>query len=345
MSSAPKRIVYVPHSSTDVYWNFGLESYFVENPLPNAAVVLFWRTTPTLMLGKYQNLLSEVNLEVAEKEGVQLVRRKSGGGTIFTDLGGWQFSFIQAQDDESIDFAGFIKPVLAVLHELGIPAEFSGRNDILVHGKKFSGNAQYRTKGMVVHHGSILFDSDVETMLRCTTVSEIKLISKGIESIRERVINLRDCLPGGRESMDSSGFGEYMGKHLPRQYAQSGVAGEVEVYALSEAEKEQIQELGERYYKAKEELWGRNPAFTLEEEKRFAGGSVRLLLKVDKGIIEDAQVQGDFFANLEDDEFAEILKGVPYQREAVHAALEKAGIEEKIYRISAVDLASLIRIH
>ena len=206
-------MIYIETGSTDVYYNFGLEYYFsVEKLLPDT-VFLFWRTTPTLMVGKYQNVLEEVNKPYAEAHVIRLVRRMSGGGTIYTDLGGWQFTFIQHKEAGEIEFGSYIAPVIDALREMGVAATFNGRNDLTIAGKKFSGNAQYRLGDCIVHHGSLLFDTDIEQMVAATTVDSYKILSKSIKSVRDRVTNIREHLPA---VMDVETFKEIMVRHIMR---------------------------------------------------------------------------------------------------------------------------------
>ena len=149
-------MIYVETNSTNVYYNFGVEYYFTtEKQLPEP-VFLFWRTAPTLMLGRHQNPYEEIDLEYAQEHGIALVRRMSGGGTIYTDLGSWQFSFIVPGDKGDIDFKTYLRPVLQALRALGLNAEFNGRNDLLIDGRKFSGNAQYRKAGIMSNAVSLL---------------------------------------------------------------------------------------------------------------------------------------------------------------------------------------------
>lgn len=167
-------MIYIETGSTDVYYNFALEYYFtLEKRLPET-VFLFWRTTPTLMVGKYQNVLEEINKPYADAHKIRLVRRMSGGGTIYTDLGGWQFTFIEHSDQTQIDFSQYIGPVVDAVRELGADAGFNGRNDLLIGGRKFSGNAQYRLPGCIVHHGSLLYDTDLAQMAAATTSTPIR---------------------------------------------------------------------------------------------------------------------------------------------------------------------------
>ena len=159
-------MIYIETGSTDVCYDFALEYYFTLEKRLSDTVFLFWRTTPTLMVGKYQNVLEEVDKPYADAHGIRIVRRMSGGGTIYTDLGGWQFSFIQHRETGEIEFSQYIMPVLEALEEMGVHAAFNGRNDLTIQGRKFSGNAQYRLGGCIVHHGSLLFDTDVQKMHR-----------------------------------------------------------------------------------------------------------------------------------------------------------------------------------
>ena len=213
-------MIYIETGSTDVYYNFGLEYYFtVEKRLPET-VFLFWRTTPTLMVGKYQNVLEEINKPYADAHGIHLVRRMSGGGTIYTDLGGWQFTFIQHREAGEIEFSQYIAPVIGALREMGVNAAFNGRNDLTIDGRKFSGNAQYRLGDCIVHHGSLLFDTDIEQMVASTTVDSYKIISKSIKSVRDRVTNISEHLPA---PMDAETFKETMVRHrLPGSSFRTG---------------------------------------------------------------------------------------------------------------------------
>ena len=168
----------------DCFSAFGLEYYLATEHLQKEPVFLFWNTPPTLMVGKYQNTLEEIDRDFADAHGITIVRRMSGGGTIYTDRGSWQYTFI-VPGSGSIHFSEFLKPILRSLKALGVPAELSGRNDILAGGRKFSGTAQYMTKAATVHHGSLLFETDIDQMVRATTVKDWKMKSKGILAAKD----------------------------------------------------------------------------------------------------------------------------------------------------------------
>ena len=322
-------MIYIETGSTDVYYNFGLEYYFsVEKRLPDT-VFLFWRTTPTLMVGKYQNVLEEINKPYADAHGIHLVRRMSGGGTIYTDLGGWQFTFIQHKEAGEIEFSQYIAPVIGALQEMGISASFNGRNDLTIDGKKFSGNAQYRLGDCIVHHGSLLFSTDIEQMVASTTVDSYKILSKSIKSVRDRVTNISEHLPF---PMDAESFKDIMVHHI--------MNSSTDTYTLTPADDARIRAIAREQFRSWEQIFGKNPKFTIDRIGRFAGGRIQFKLDVQKGTIQSAAVYGDFFSTLDAGAISAALVGCPYERSAVLAALRAHGIDGAIYRISAEEMAA-----
>ena len=322
-------MIYIETGSTDVYYNFGLENYFtVEKRLPDT-VFLFWRTTPTLMVGKYQNVLEEINKPYADAHGIHLVRRMSGGGTIYTDLGGWQFSFIQHKEAGEIEFGQYIAPVIGALGEMGVRAAFNGRNDLTIDGRKFSGNAQYRLGDCIVHHGSLLFDTDIRQMAEATTPDSYKITSKSIKSVRDRVTNISDHLP---VPMDPETFKETMVRHI--------MNGSTAVYTVTPEDDARIREIARERFQSWEQIFGKSPKFTIDRVGRFRGGKMQFRLDVQKGVIRSAAVYGDFFSTLDAETIGGALTGCPYERGAVLAALRAHGIDGAVYRISAQEMAA-----
>ena len=324
-------MIYIETGSSDVYYNFGLEYYFtVEKRLPDT-VFLFWRTTPTLMVGKYQNVLEEINKPYADEHGIHIVRRMSGGGTIYTDLGGWQFTFIQHRETEEIEFHQYIAPVIDALGELGVQAEFNGRNDLTIEGKKFSGNAQYRLGDCIVHHGSLLFDTDIRQMVESTTVDSYKILSKSIKSVRDRVTNIAEHLPA---PMDPETFKECMVRHI--------MNGSDAVYEVTAEDNARIREIAAEKFNNWERIYGADPKFNIERTGRFAGGKMQFKIDVRKGVIQSAAVYGDFFSTLDAETICAALTGCRYERSAVLEALMSHGIDGAVYRISAEEMTSVI---
>lgn len=324
-------MIYIETGSTDVYYNFGLEYYFtVERQLPDT-VFLFWRTSPTLMVGKYQNVLEEINKPYADAHGIHIVRRMSGGGTIYTDMGGWQFTFIQHREAGEIEFQQYIAPVIGALGELGVRAEFNGRNDLTIGGRKFSGNAQYRLGNAVVHHGSLLFDTDIRQMVESTTVDSYKILSKSIKSVRDRVTNISEHLPA---PMDPETFKEKMVRCIMEESR--------ETYALTPEDDARIRALADEKFRSWERIYGADPKFNIERTGRFAGGKMQFKIDVQKGIIAHAAVYGDFFSTLDAGTICAALEGCRYERGAVLEALQKHGIDGAVYRITAEEMAAAI---
>ena len=324
-------MIYIETGSSDVYYNFGLEYYFtVEKPLPDT-VFLFWRTTPTLMVGKYQNVLEEINKPYADAHGIHIVRRMSGGGTIYTDPGGWQYTFIQHGQTQQIEFRQYIAPVIDALGELGVHAEFNGRNDLTIGGKKFSGTAQYRMGDSLVHHGSLLFDTDIQQMVASTTVDSYKILSKSIKSVRDRVTNIAEHLPA---PMDADAFKACMVRHI--------MHGSDQVYQVTPEDDKRIRELAAEKFNNWEAIYGADPKFNIERTGRFAGGKMQFKIDVQKGVIRHASVYGDFFSTLDAETICAALVGCRYEREAVLQALLDHHIDGAVYRISAQEMRDLI---
>ena len=321
-------MIYIETGSTDVYYNFGVETYFASERVLDEPVFLFWRTTPTLMIGKYQNPLEEINLDYAREHGIHLVRRLSGGGTIYTDLGGWQFSFISPGDAGEIHFHKYLQPVLGALRALGLDAEFNGRNDLTIDGKKFSGNAQYRLGDCIVHHGSLLFDTDIRQMVESTTVDSYKILSKSIKSVRDRVTNIAEHLPA---PMDPETFKECMVRHI--------MGGSNAVYEITPEDDQRIRELADERFRRWECIYGADPKFNIERTGRLAGGKMQFKIDVQKGVIKSAAVYGDFFSTLDAETICAALVGCRYERSAVLEALQAHGIDGAVYRISAREMA------
>ena len=324
-------MIYIETNSTDVFENFAIEYYFAKEKTLPETVFLFWRTTPTLMVGKYQNVAEEINLPYAKEHGITISRRFSGGGTIYTDMGGWQFSFIEHKNAREIEFHEYIASVIDALKSLGVEAAFNGRNDLTIDGKKFSGNAQYRLCDSVVHHGSLLFSTDIEQMVASTTVDDYKIISKSIKSVRDRVTNISDHLC---QSVSPEQFKSVMVKNIMHSSDKT--------YVLTDEDKKRIKTIRETELAAWDYIYGKNPKFNIERTGRFAGGKIQFKLDIKKGLIESAAVFGDFFSTLSEKEICDTLIGCRYDRQSVLERLKGGGIEGKIYNISVEEIAALI---
>lgn len=325
-------MIYVETASEDVCFNLASEYYFSTKKRLSEPVYLLWRTTPTLVVGKFQNTLEEIDRSYAEKKGITVVRRLSGGGTMYLDEGGLQFTFIEPSEGIGIRFEQYILPIVSALQKLGIPAGFNGRNDLTVAGKKFSGNSQYKVNGITVHHGTMMFDTNVEEMVLATTVDPDKILSKSIKSVRDRVTNLKDHLPKG-SLVDYETFKRHM--------IEAVVGVPPKEYALTEEDRRQIEAIADEKFRGYDNVYGRSPKFTVQKSARFAAGKVSVGLRVEKGIIAECTVTGDFFSALDPAALSSAFIGVRYHPSDIRAAAESLP-ENAIYRMTKEELTGLL---
>lgn len=292
----------------DLAWNLALEYYFSMEKKLGDTVFVLWQADPTVIIGKYQNLRAEVNLEFTAANNIAIVRRLSGGGAVYADRGNVMYTYLEPAGEE-IAFAPYLSRMTEALHSLGYPAEISGRNDLLAEGRKFSGNSQYIREGMCVHHGTLLYDSDLSVLERATTPSKEKLATKGIRSVRERVCNLREFTPERtvEEFVDALA---------------DACAADALRYELTEADKMRIDALADELFRGEETLTGRDPVSTLSRSRRFAGGELRADLDLKAGVLRSVTFSGDVFGDA--DAFAARLADIPFTADAVAAAVESS---------------------
>ena len=323
-------MIQIETTSHDPFFNQAFEDYVFRNYREDD-VLLLWRNRPAVVVGCYQNICREVHMRALLERGIPVVRRMSGGGTIYTDPGGWQFTFIEHSPEQQIEFTQYIGPVVDAVRELGADAGFNGRNDLLIDGKKFSGNAQYRLGDCIVHHGSLLYDTNIERMVAATTVDPYKILSKSIKSVRDRVTNISEHLPR-RLSVEE--FKSCMVRHL--------MHGSTDTYTVTPEDDARIRQLAQEKFSAWDAIYGKNPRFNLERTGRFPGGKLTFRMDVQKGIIRSASVWGDFFSTLSAEAITDALTGCRYDRAAVLDTLRKNRIDGAVYQISAADMAALI---
>lgn len=322
-------MIYINCDSTDAKFNFALETYAMHELDISDEYFMFWRTSPTLMVGRFQNTLSEINMRYAKEHDINIVRRITGGGTIYTDLNGWQFSFIVKRRG-SIEFKTFTQPIIDALASLGIEAQLTGRNDLTIGGRKFSGNAQYIGRDFTLHHGSILFDTDLEALVRALSVDDEKIVSKGIKSVRQRVTNVSEHL---KKRMTSVEFRDAMLSHLLRG---------ADTYELSKADIDRISEIKQSKFDTWEWNFGSSPKFNVTKEKRFAGGKLCAKVLVEKGRIAAIKFFGDFFAAEGIEELEKALAGCRYEYADIKNALISARAGDFIYNITTDEILSCI---
>ncbi|MFF2529931.1 lipoate--protein ligase [Brevibacillus sp. NPDC058079] len=317
---------------TDPRINLAIEEYALKH-LPNSDdYLLFYINEPSIIIGKNQNTIEEINATYVEENNIHVVRRLSGGGAVYHDLGNLNFSFITNDDGESFhNFRKFTAPVVQALKTLGVEAELTGRNDIQVGERKISGNAQYSTKGRMFSHGTLLFDSEMENVVSALKVNAEKIQSKGIKSIRSRVANISEFLETKmtieefRLAILWSIFGE----------------GEIEEYKLTEKDWENIHELSRSRYQTWEWNYGKSPKSNYRQSKRFDIGTVEIQLDIEKGKVKEAKIYGDFFGVRDVAELEAVLRDTPYDRASISDRLADINLQEffgKLDQASFVDL-------
>lgn len=324
-------MIYLTHESMDAFFWFGLEYELLRKKEPEDDYFLFWRTEPTLMIGNYQIAAAEINEAYAKQRGIHIVRRLTGGGTIFTDPGSWQFSYIMRnRENREIAFEQFVRPVLEGLKAMGVDASMSARNDLLVDGRKFSGNAQHHSCNRVLHHGSILFDTDIDEMVRTLTVDDEKIITKGIRSVRQRVTNLKEHI---KEEMSPPGF---------RDRLLSSMLSGMKTRPLTEEEICAAQHTAEQKFRSWDWVYGKAPSCQVSKSKRLNGGKVEVCLDVDKGAISSCSIYGDFFFAGELEKLTDRLTGCPYNEQSVRDVLRDEMRSQSFYLIGAEELLECI---
>ena len=320
--------------SHDPYYNLAVEQYLLENLADDKVILYLWQNQNTVVIGKNQNPWKECRTTLLEQEGGHLARRLSGGGAVFHDLGNLNFTFItDAEPTQQVDLRRFCQPIADTLSSLGVNASVDGRNDILIDGKKVSGNAQYVRQGRVMHHGTILFDSDLSVLGQALKVDASKIQAKGIKSVRSRVANVRSCL---KQDMTMTQFRRALAEHLLKQAL-------VEVYTLTEEDIAAIHRIREGRYALWEWNFGASPPCSLVRKARIEGcGTVEAQIQMENGCISEIRFCGDYFSTLPPEQLAQKLAGVPFTEEACVRALAGSDVGNYITGLKNEALISLL---
>ena len=328
-----KKTVYIEVSTTDPAFNLALEEYVFEKMSRDKEYFLTWRNDNAIIVGRHQNTGAEINEEFVKEKNIKVVRRLSGGGAVYHDLGNLNFTFIvDAQPGQKVDLRKFCQPIADTLHNLGANATVDGRNDILIDGMKVSGNAQYVRQGRVMHHGTILFDSDMSVLGQALRPDPAKAQAKGVKSVRSRVTNVRYCL---NHDMTIEEFRCAL--------ADSLMVGGFERYELTERDIAEIEKIRADRYATWEWNYGFCEDGALIRKKRIEGcGTLEAHITLKNDLIAALQFRGDYFSTLSPDELAKRLIGLPLIAGALNAALENHRAEDYITGLANSALIALL---
>jgi lipoate-protein ligase A len=298
---------------TDAHINLAIEEHILRNLELQEGRVFLYINQPSIIVGRNQNPYEEANLPFAEAQHLPILRRLSGGGTVYHDLGNLNFSFITLQRPEDFhNFRKFTTPILSALQGLGIDAQLNQHNDIVVAGRKVSGNAQYIAGGRILTHGTLLFDSDLSNLALALKASAGAIASKSIKSVRSRVANLSEFL---NEALDMQSF---------RLRVLDGIfagAGESPTYRLTQDDWVAIRRISAERYQTWEWNFGRSPRFSLQKTRQFRWGEVQADLEIENGLIRSIQFHGAGFGPEQAASLEQALSGVRYAREHIRATV------------------------
>ena len=324
---------YIDWKETDPQINLAFEEYVFNQMDQDQSYFLLWQNDNAVIVGKHQNTIEEINQEYIRENDIKVVRRLSGGGAVYHDLGNLNFTFIvNDRGREQFDFQTFTRPLVEALKTLGVNAEFNSRNDIAIDGKKFSGNSQYAKRGRILHHGTILFNSNLATIQSALKVKKDKIESKGIKSVKSRVTNITDYLD------ETYTMEDIKAALLKAMFANDNL----EKITLSNEEIQAIERLKTEKYATWDWNYGKSPQYNLRKERKCDFGLITVLLQVEKGEIKDLHFYGDYFGNGDIQELEALFVGVKPSEAALSKVLINTDLADYINGLDAKTLIDLI---
>lgn len=314
---------------TDPHFNLAAEEYILKKFEDD--IFMLWQNGPSIIVGKHQNTLAEINIDFVKEHNIKVVRRITGGGTVFHDLGNLNFTFISTgSEGHLVDFRRFTEPILEVLAKLGIEARFEGRNDLTINGLKFSGNAEHVWKNRVLHHGTLLFSAKLDHLIAALKADPAKFTDKAVKSVRSRVTNIVEHL---KEPMDVLRFSGLIESHMVEKYP------DARFYELTEEDHRKIDELVEKKYGTWDWNFGYSPRYNFRKVVRtLHGGTIEMVFDVHDGIIGNIRIFGDYFSNFDTAEIEQALTGIPHNREAAREALKPFRVGDYFEQVTADEL-------
>lgn len=325
---------YIVNKSHNPAYNIALEAYAFRELRDEDELFILWINEPTIVIGKHQNAIEEINKAYTDKHGIHVVRRLSGGGAVYHDLNNLNYTIISNKAEEgAFDFKTFSQPVIKSLADLGVTATFTGRNDLEINGKKFCGNAQAYYKGRMMHHGCLLFDVDMTVLGNALQVSKDKIESKGVKSVRARVTNILDELP---EKITVQEFSDRLLDKMKELYP------DMTEYVLSDEELTEIEKLADEQFGTWDWTYGQSPDYTIKRSVRYPAGKLTSYVKVEKSVITGIKIYGDFFGIKDISDIEEELIGLRYEYQDVLDKLRTIETTQYFTNITPQEIAKAV---
>ena len=320
--------------SDNAYFNIASEEYLL-GKYPKEDIFLLYVNAPSIIIGKFQNTLAEINLDYVNENNIKVVRRMSGGGAVYHDAGNLNFSFhTLLGNHDFMDFSTFTQPVVSLLNKLDIPARLEGRNDLLVDGKKFSGNAKLAKNGKMIQHGTILIDSQMQVLSDALKVNPLKFVDKAVKSNRARVTNLIGYLPSGFTTVH---FKELLMEEMRLENP------EAKISTFSPFDIESIEKLVKEKYETWDWNFGFSPNYNFKKAIKIPAGFIELHLDLHKGYIERAKIFGDFFASKSIHEIESLLVGKKHELEEIDLLLRSVDLTAYFGQVDASEILTLFK--
>lgn len=324
-------MIFIYNKSLDPYYNMAAEEYLVKNSKDE--IFMLWQNDDTIVIGRNQNTLSEINYDYVKENNISVVRRMSGGGAVFHDLGNINYTFILNSDNDFSNYEKFTQPIIDFLKTLGVNASLSGRNDLLIGDKKFSGNAQYMHKNRIMHHGTLLYSSQSDKIVSSLKVSEDKIKSKGIKSVKSRVTNISEHIQNPPSAKD------FIASLQSFMMENGNISGK---YNL-ENDRKEIEALKDAKYATWDWNFGYSPKYTFSKKERFPFGGVEICMNVQSnGIIEYIKIFGDFFSKKDISELEGIICGHHHKYDELKNILSSVCISDYISGITQDELLGIL---
>ncbi len=327
-------MIYLETKGNDPRYNIAFEEYAFTTIADRDDVFILWINQPCIVVGKNQNTVEEINQKYCEEKDIKIVRRISGGGAVYHDYNNLNYTIISNEESQAdFDFKSLSQPVIETLAEMGVKAEFTGRNDLVIDDQKFCGNAQHIKKNRVMHHGCILFDVDLHVLENALKVSADKIESKGKKSVRSRVTNIKSHLEDQSVTVDDfkNRLKAYMNKHY-----------QMTDYELNEEELSEVLKIKAQRNDSWDWVYGENPEFTIKRNRRLMTGKVEAQILVKENVIENIKFYGDFFGVKDVDELGAVLKGVKYDHKSVTDVLKDQDIGAYFMGITLEEVVDII---